>query len=230
MSEAEQDRPEQLRREYEDEVRATHYREDRWTRSARARRTNAKELAIVTGFLEEAIAAENSDPEGKGPEGACVRRLNRILDLPCGTGRFRTLLQEGSRELWSMDASHEMLASAPPQAGIQGSVHAIPLQDDCVDAILCSRLLHHFEHAEQRLGILKQLARVSRRWVFLSYFDAASFQAWRNRVRGRFRGRFPVARATFTAEVHAAGLVERERRYIRRGVSEQVWVMLERGG
>lgn len=210
MSRAREERPEQLRREYEDAGRATHYREDRWTRSARARRTDAKEKAIVGRFLREAAP------------------LARILDLPCGTGRFRALLGEHAPELWSMDAAREMLSAAPPAHGLQGSAAAIPLQDASVDFILCSRLLHHFEHPEQRLTVLRELARVSHRWIVLSYFDAANFQAWRNRLRGKFRGRFPISRSTFDEEIAAVGLQERERCYIQRGISEQVWVLLER--
>ncbi|MHC4379569.1 MAG: class I SAM-dependent methyltransferase [Planctomycetota bacterium] len=209
-----QERPEQLRREYEDGVRALHYREDRWTRSARARRTNAKELRIVRGFLESVV-------EQHGP-------IVRILDLPCGTGRFRDTLKTHCHELLSMDASREMWAAAPPASGMQGSAHAIPLEDACVGAILCSRLLHHFEHPEQRVGILQELARVSRRWVILSYFDAANFQAWRNRLRGRFKGRYPISRSIFATEIGQAELVERKRVYIQRGLSEQVWVLLEK--
>ena len=174
----------------------------------------------MAGFVEEAVGLE-ADRHG---------RLGRILDLPCGTGRFRAVLQDGCKDLWSMDASREMLAAAPPRTGFQGSAHAIPLQDGSVDAILCSRLLHHFELPEQRMGILQELARVSRRWVFLSYFDSTNFQAWRNRLRGKFRGRYPITRSTFATEIRRAGFSEHQRRYIQRGLSEQVWVMLELRG
>jgi ubiquinone/menaquinone biosynthesis C-methylase UbiE len=202
-------RPRKLRQEYESTRRAAHYRDDRWTRSRRARRTNAKELAIVGAFVE-----------GCGT-------LDDVLDMPCGSGRFRELLRRSATRLWSADASLEMLRAAPTGSQLQASAHALPLVGDAVDLILCSRLLHHFEHGIERAAVLDELARVSRRWVILSYFDAACLQAWRNRLRGRFRGRFPVARRSFAAEVAAAGLVERRRRYIRRGFSEQVWVLLE---
>ncbi|MFK5954815.1 MAG: class I SAM-dependent methyltransferase [Planctomycetota bacterium] len=210
-------RPEELRQEYESEDRAQHYHENRWTRSPRARRTDAKEQAIVESFLHYAVA------QMEGKEG-----LQRILDLPCGTGRFRAMLQRNCKDVWSGDASREMLAQAPPTTGMQMSAHAIPLTDESVDVILCSRLLHHFEHTKQRAAVLQQLARVSKRWVIISYFDSANFQAWRNKLRGKFRGRFPISQQSFAAEIHAAGLRERKRVYIARGVSEQVWVLLER--
>jgi SAM-dependent methyltransferase len=210
-------RPEQLRQEYESEPRAAHYRNNRWTRSSRARRTDAKEQAIVESFLQHAAVQML---EGKS--------IARVLDLPCGTGRFRTMLERNCEEVWSGDASREMLMQAPPSTGVQMSAHAIPLKKNAVSAILCSRLLHHFEHPAQRNTVLQELSRVSQRWIILSYFDAANFQAWRNRIRGKFRGRFPITLRTFQNETHAAGLVERKRVYIARGVSEQVWVLLEK--
>ena len=202
-------RPHQLLLEYESSERAAHYRDNRWTRSARARRTNAKELAIVERFLNQCGA------------------LSLAMDVPCGTGRFRALLQNHVEELLSVDASFEMLAAAKSQPQLQASAHKLPVVDSAVDLILCSRLLHHFETSAERITVLQELARVSKRWIVLSYFDSANFQAWRNRLRGKFRGRFPITQQQFAAEIQTAGLVERQRCYIRRGFSEQVWVLLE---
>lgn len=202
-------RPQQLRSEYEDSSRAAHYRDDRWTRSPRARRTNAKELAIVETFVKQCGG------------------LASMLDVPCGTGRFRSMLQQHCSTLWSIDASFEMLAAAPGSAQLQASAHQLPLVDNSVDFILCSRLLHHFQTSAERATVLAELARVSKRFVVLSYFDNANFQAWRNKVRGKFRGRFPISRAQFTNEIDAVGLKECGRHYIQRGWSEQVWVLLE---
>ena len=210
-----QARPQELRQEYEDTTRAAHYRDNRWTRSPRARRTHAKELAIVAAFLKGCEADQGGDA------------LKDLLDVPCGTGRFRSLLQDHASTLVSLDASREMLAAAPGAPQLQASVHQLPLLGRSADFILCSRLLHHFQTSTERAMVLAELARVSRRWIVLSYFDSASVQAWRNRIRGSFRGRFPISRAQFANEIAAAGLRERERRYIQRGWSEQVWVRLE---
>ena len=208
-------RPEQLRQEYESSQRATHYRDDRWTRSARARNTNAKELAIVDSFASRCRTESQ------------VEHFPHAIDLPCGTGRFHSLLQSHCQELWSIDASFEMLAASPCSPQVQASAHALPFVSNAADFVLCSRLLHHFETCPERLAVLQELARVSKRWVVLSYFDSACLQAWRNRLRAKFRGRFPISRTTFSQEVQAAGLAERQRRYIQRGFSEQVWVLLE---
>lgn len=204
-------RAQELRQEYEDGARAAHYASNRWTRSRRARRAARKEAAIVEGFLRDA-----------GP-------VDEILDVPCGTGRFHAQLQ-GHASVWSVDASLAMLGEHRGVAvrGAAASAHSLPFRDGAVDLVFCSRLLHHFETSEQRRQVLLELARVSRRWVLASYFDAACFQAWRNKVRGRFRGRWPIPRAVFEADAIAAGLRIHARRALLPGFSEQIWVLLER--
>ena len=102
------------------------------------------------------------------------------------------------------------------------------MADDAVDLVFCSRLLHHFEHSAQRVDVMRELARVSRRWLIASYFDAACFQAWRNRVRGRFRGRWPVPQRVFESDAANAGWQVRARRAMLPGISEQVWLLMER--
>ena len=201
------------RQEYESAERAAHYAKLRWTRSPRARRTAAREERIVRGMLTRC-----------GP-------LAVVLDVPCGTGRFGRALAEaaGNPRVIAADASLAMLAEHPDGTQrVAGSAAALPFIADCADAVLCARLLHHFETSMQRSAVLTELARVSRRWVVTSYYDMRSWQAFRNRVRGRFRGRWPVPREVFEADVRRAGLVVRDRVPLLRGISEQVWVLLER--
>ncbi len=169
----------------------------------------------MEGFVQQCTSAQ-------GEPGA-----QAMLDIPCGTGRFRNMLQQHGSTLMSIDASREMLTAAPSAPQLQASAHQLPLLDNSVDFILCSRLLHHFETSAERATVLAELARVSGKWIVLSYFDNANFQAWRNKIRGKFRGRFPISRSQFQSEISAAGLKERDRRYIQRGLSEQVWVWLE---
>ena len=205
-------RARELRGKYEEPGRAGHYAAERWTRSRRARRSAAREERLVRLLLKDC-----------GP-------LRRVLDLPCGAGRFHALLAAHAEQVVAADAALAMLREHPPTTCLAASADLLPLVDGCVDLVLCARLLHHFAEAAERRGILAELARVSSRWVIASYFDSASFQAWRNRVRGRFNSRFPVPRTVFLADADAAGLRLRCRLPLRRGISEQVWVLLEKEG
>ena len=157
--------------------------------------------------------------------------LHTALDVPCGTGRFQGVLRTapGVPRVVSADASLAMLGEHPDGERLAASAAALPFRAAAFDAVLCARLLHHFETSAQRAAVMAELARVSRRWVVASYYDMRSWQAFRNRVRKRFRGRWPVPRAVFQADALQAGLTVRARVPLLRGISEQVWVLLEKG-
>lgn len=117
-------------------------------------------------------------------EQQCLRRAltdagrpSRLLDLPCGTGRFWTAaVSAGCETLIAADGSPAMLDEARgsavnprvPERLLETSAFAIDLPDNCVDAAVCLRFLHHLASAEDRRTVLKELIRVSRRHVIVS--------------------------------------------------------------
>lgn len=199
-----------LRGEYEAAGRADHYADERWSGTRHGRRTDRREQAIVGAWLR-----------------ACAP-LSAALDVPCGAGRFRPLLEGAAPRVLAVDAARPMLARHGGALRLQASAHALPLAARSCDLVLCSRLLHHLAGAPERAAVLAELARVSRRWAIVSHFDRASFQAWRSRWRRRRDGRIAISCGEFRAEAAASGWRERERAWIRRGFSEQTWVLLER--
>lgn len=199
-----------LREEYEAEGRAEHYSGTRWRGARHARRTDARERAIVAAWLERCAPVRS------------------VLDVPCGAGRFHGLLTRASPLALAADAAGPMLRRHGGAQRLQASAHALPLRDGAADLVLCSRLLHHFAEGGERVRVLRELARVARRWAIVSHFDAASVQAVRARLRRRPDGRFSQSLAAFRAEAAAAGWRERARAWILRGWSEQTWVLLER--
>ena len=217
-----------LRASYEREGVARHYARTRWTASSHVRRTDRKEQRLVRELLARTGGCET------------------ILDLPCGAGRFVPLLAEHGAGVYLGDVALPMLQEAHARLGHAGSAEQpegagaavrgffqatgsrLPLADGCVDLVFCFRLVHHFPEPVERILILQELARVSRRWVMISYFDAASFQAWRHRVRGRRKARYPESEAEITAECSAAGLAIEQRRWVARRISEQVIALLRK--
>jgi len=198
-----------LRAEYEAGGRAEHYSGGRWSGTAHARRTDRREQGIVAAWLDRCGA------------------LDRVLDVPCGAGRFAPLLASRARRVLAVDAARAMLLHGDDADRAQASAHALPFRPACFDLVLCSRLLHHFSEPEQRRAVLGELARVSARWLIASHFDRASLQAWRSRLRRRADGRHAITVAEFRREAEACGWIERDRAWIARGVSEQTWVLLE---
>lgn len=213
-----QPRSRELRADYEADGVAAHYAAGRWTRSGHARRTHRKEQRIVRSMLAEAAAA--------APLGA-------VLDVPCGAGRFQPLLAGTGAWVVGADVARPMVAEAGARSGaplLQASADALPLPDGSFDLVFCFRLLHHFPRTEERRAVMAELGRVARRWALVSYFDAASFQAWRHRVRRRRTVRFAQSHADFEAEAAAGGFRVRRRAWVARGISEQVLALLERAG
>ena len=160
-------------------------------------------------------------PLGPGP----------ILDAPSGAGRLSPLLLRLQRPVLSLDISASMLAQLEGASRVQGSAFALPLADRSCSLAVCCRLLHHLASREERACLLSELARVTSRWVAISYWDAASWHAFRRRKGWRRSGRdhrTPIRAAELRELAQEAGLTLVERRFSMRFVSPQSWALLER--
>lgn len=124
----------------------------------------------------------------------------RVLDLPCGAGRFWPLLcEQPGREIIAADNSKAMLEVAqanhpaavyPRIRTLQTSAFAIDLADEAVDCIFCMRLLHHVGDANDRQRLLRELHRVTRDSLIISLWVDGNFKAWkRRRLEQRRRAR-----------------------------------------
>jgi ubiquinone/menaquinone biosynthesis C-methylase UbiE len=146
------------------------------------------------------------------------KQFESVLDCPSGTGRFLPTLSTIASRVITMDTSDAMLREGRRHFGLfaespqpaAGSAFELPLIDNAVDVVLCSRLLHHFSEHERRVKILSELARVARVGVVVSFFDASSYRAWKRRRKIRrahkLSGRHAVPRATCVEEARSAGL------------------------
>ncbi len=144
--------------------------------------------------------------------------VESVLDCPSGTGRFLPTLASLNVSAIAMDTSGAVLREGrkhhglfhDPPVELVGSAFEIALPDNGVDVVLCSRLLHHIADPEGRLVILREFARVARVGVVISFFDSASFRAWKRerkvRRTGKQGGRHAMTRAACVAEAVGAGL------------------------
>jgi SAM-dependent methyltransferase len=164
----------------------------------------------------------------------------RVLDCPAGAGRLADLLAARGFAVAAADQSEAMLAHAGgalagagiPRRLAAADALALPFRDGSFDLVLCHRLLHHLETEGERRALLGALARASRRFVLLSWFDAASLQHLRRALRRPFRPsrRHAVTRATLVRDAAAAGLRPLAFRALRPLVSELSFVLLETAG
>lgn len=186
------------RRFYRDEAVAADYDFHRFGSPERARR-NARKWRTILRALDRASGVKT------------------ILDLPCGTGRFTGALCERGFEVVGSDISLEMMQVARPKtvdlpgcAGyLQADAEALPLRAGAVDCVMSIRFLFHVE-PEARVRILREMARVSRRWLILDYRHRYSTRYWLWRLK-RALGLTDLAlrrvsRRQVVDELHAAGL------------------------
>jgi SAM-dependent methyltransferase len=99
----------------------------------------------------------------------------------------------------------------------------LPFAEGSFDAVVCIRLLHHLPSGRLRVDALRELARVSGRYVVVTFFDYMNVwvlrQAWR-RLRGKVKlSAIPLARCQ--AEAARAGLRFVRSEHVLRGVSEE---------
>ena len=192
---------------------AEHYR-DRRFRTGTGPRTHAREARAITALLAGLEHGAFGDATW--------------LDVPSGAGRLSGLLPGSAVQV---DRSLSMVqACGAGRRRLCASAHRLPFTDDSFDGVLCMRLLHHIAAAEERIIILRELARVSRGPVLFSFFHAVSLQHLRRqvgRLLGRRSRRHGIGFGTLKQELRAAGLVPQRWWPLRRYVSEQ-WVVLAR--
>lgn len=144
--------------------------------------------------------------------------VGTVLDLPSGAGRFLPLLGGVSHSIVAMDVAAAMLRQGEGRWSgvghepkmVAASASAIPLADDSVDVVFCARLLHHLSDTPSRQALFAELARVTRRGVVLSFFDATCYRNWRRqrtvRRKGEERGRHCLTRSECVGLGREAGL------------------------
>ncbi len=138
-----------------------------------------------------------------------------VLDAPCGTGRYSTLLA-GFRFSCMLDRSFEMIrraASAAPgkPAPCTADLFRLPFRDGALDAVLCLRFLHHLPDSGSRRACLSEIARVTREAFICTYFEKRSAKHLLRMARAALRGRptlrFACTKAEFESDLAAAGFV-----------------------
>lgn len=187
-------------------------------------------------------------------EKACIRKAlaglpagSKVLDLPCGAGRFYAFLADMGFIVTSADGSPYMVDKARQETAEYRAAHPgcgdeflvcdilkTPFADKQFDAVVCNRLFHHFADPSTRRAALAELKRICKGPIVVSFFstvalDAVKFYFDKFIRRKVFTDRIPIAPWTFAADIRAAGLVARRWLMARPLISKQWYVVLESG-
>ena len=112
----------------------------------------------------------------------------RCLDVACGTGNYTIALAAAGLDMYGVDVSSTMLASARAKPGaVRHAIHwasadatALPFDDGTFDAAVCTMALHHFPQPE---SVFREIARVldeDARLVFLTASREQMRRYWLN--------------------------------------------------
>lgn len=175
---------------------------------------------------------------------AGVHGGSRVLDLPCGTGRLLPELVARGYRVVSADSSPHMVALAQEYADQCGL--ALPDEDfvvtsaletcfegEAFDAVVCNRLFHHFRESDVRQAALRELKRICKGPIVISFFCNLAFDAAVFHLRQALRSkpetdRIPISRSAMARDIHAAGLNVRHWMATRPGISKQWYVVVAR--
>lgn len=176
-----------------------------------------------------------------------VGHVERILDVPCGTGRLLRSLASRVSHSVGADISPDMIkfSQLQPSAGdgqkrtieyIQCDVRSLPFRNDSFDMVLSGRFLHHLFHLSEaeRLHVMKEFARVSRRWVLGDFNIRYGLKYYVNKVRSILRGKpLIIQRRTATEvfeELARAGLSVERIYPVSWFASEKWYILCEKDG
>jgi SAM-dependent methyltransferase len=126
---------------------------------------------------------------------ATLGPVESILDLPSGHGRLSGFLKERCQRLIEGDWSFTMVALNQQDHGrdsryyVRASALEIPLPDQSVDVVVSFRLSHHLESQELRERHLRELFRVARKAVIVTWFSATSLKNRLREVRVKLFGK-----------------------------------------
>ncbi len=114
----------------------------------------------------------------------------RVLDLPCGYGRFTAFLTGIGLAVFNSDLSLEMVRRAGEASGVPGAaanaVAGLPFKDGCFETVFSIRFFHHLHDPAARAAILAEFQRVTTGWAVVSFYRLSGLHAAQRRLRRRF--------------------------------------------
>jgi ubiquinone/menaquinone biosynthesis C-methylase UbiE len=156
--------------------RKYHYRNAEAARTYDDRKFGSPSLARYNRATEKALdRALRLLPDG-----------SRVLDIPCGTGRWTEFIIRKRMEYVGGDISLEMMqVCLEKYAGIRRAFDlvqldgtALPFPDKSFDAVLCFKFLSLLPQ-EIRLEVLREFRRVTRRYLIAQSQHLRTFCPWR---------------------------------------------------
>ncbi len=186
---------------------------------------NWREQQIVAGMLE-----------------LIERPLHQILDIPCGHGRFTPRLRPAATQrLLCGDIAGERLKAlldAEPEEGPTLEIievdllKPLPFETYEFDLVFDIRFFQHLIEKDLRELLIVELARIAKRYVIISFYEASAIHSWQKRIwrrTGHITTMVMLARAEFFSAFERQGLEVMTHKAILPGIHAQRIVLFEKG-
>lgn len=171
-------------------------------------------------------------------------RPGHVLDFPCGTGRLFQLLLKAGFQVSAADASEAMISEVQARmlhdadwGGVKAVYHrnvfGSGFESGVFDAVVCNRLFHHLLERHERVTAMRELARISKGPVVLSFYNSFSISMTWRRLKKWVQGksvtdRAPVSLNQLRSEADEAGLKVVYKTAVRWGVSAHWYLVLDK--
>jgi len=173
---------------------------------------------------------------------ARLEPVEDALDLPCGYGRLYPAVQKKARRVVECDWSFHLLREAQgnpvrqngaprPLGFVRATAMQLPYRERAFGLVLSVRLSHHIASHEERLAYLREILRVSSRYVVLTHFDTDSLKNHIHRAKLRYvskRPKYTLSQEDITQTAAAMGFRVRKSIPLARLFSGHRYVLLER--
>ncbi len=195
--------------------------EKRRYRGLDQRIVHAQEMRLLKkafGRIDRERAAESA--------GHAWGEERRVLDLPCGYGRFTAFLTGLGRTVINSDLSLEMVRRAGEASGVPGAaanaVAGLPFKEGSFETVFSIRFFHHLHDPVARAAVLSEFRRVTSGWAVVSFYRLSGLHAAQRRLRRRLgKSRINIKMIEpggFEREAEAAGFEIAAVRPLFRGV------------
>jgi ubiquinone/menaquinone biosynthesis C-methylase UbiE len=186
-----------------------------WKSKATAKSYDARRFKSLGGrlydYMEKRAIAKLLDlAESKTP-------IRTVLDLPCGTGRITELLLRRGYQTTCGDISEEMIEVARQRlAPFEDRIEEFAIMDvyntrrkaDSYDCVSCIRLFQHLV-SSQRANALREMARISKRFVIINVMYVSPYYSAVRKLRlrlGRYTTRYTSSQNEIAEELRVAGV------------------------
>lgn len=216
-----------------------------------------EQFDLNAGWQSEAVAASYDDQRFSSLTGriyserekAAIAKLlviahknfpiHSVLDIPCGTGRISELLLQKGFTVSCGDVSSEMINVAKAKLdsyrpGIADfsnmDIYNIDRDSDLYDCVTCIRLFQHLT-SEDRSKALRELARVSKKYVIVNVMYISLYYGFLRRVRqllGRYAPSCTSSKEEIKKELEYSSLRLVESIFTQRGFNGNLVLLLEK--